>query len=286
MIVQKSYLNNINTLYLVATPIGNMEDITYRAVSILVSVSYVFAEDTRVTKGLLSHFNINTPLLSCHEFNEDERASVIIEKLREGSVALVSDAGMPLISDPGYKVVQKVLEHEFNVVSIPGANAALTALVASGMATDKFLFYGFLDHKKTKKEKELLSLVDNKETLIFYESPMRLLATLEIVKKVMGNRQVVIARELTKKFEEFIRGSVEEVMALADNLKGEIVLLIERAREDSVQKSLNEMTIIKHYEFYLNQNSDSMNAMKSVAKDRGISKSEVYNEVNKKKNLM
>ncbi|MGI6710292.1 MAG: 16S rRNA (cytidine(1402)-2'-O)-methyltransferase [Bacilli bacterium] len=283
MIIQKSNLNDKQTLYIVATPIGNLNDMTYRGVMILKEVSFIFAEDTRVTKGLLSHFNISTPLISCHEYNEEERISLIKEKLRSNlNVALVSDAGMPLISDPGYKIVKAVLDEGFNVVSLPGANAFLTALVASGLSTDKFLFYGFLDHKNTKKEKELTSLVDYKETLIFYESPLRLKDTLILIKKVMGNRSVVVARELTKKYEEYIRGSVSEVLDVLDNIKGEIVLLVEGAKEDSILKELNDKSIIEHYEFYLLQNLETMDAMKKVAKDRGISKSEVYAMVKKK----
>ena len=284
MIIQKSNLNDIKTLYLVPTPIGNLDDMTYRAVDVLNKVSFIFAEDTRVTKVLLSHFNIKTPLISCHEYNEETRINLILEKLNNGlDVALVSDAGMPLVSDPGYKVVKAVIEADFNAVSLPGANASLTALVASGLATDKFLFYGFLDHKNSKKEKELKKLVDYKETLIFYESPLRILETLKSIEKVMGDREVVVARELTKKYEEYLRGNASEIIKMVENIKGEIVLLVEGAKEDSVLKELNDKTILEHYDFYLFQKIDTMDAMKKVAKDRGISKSDVYSEVNKKK---
>jgi 16S rRNA (cytidine1402-2'-O)-methyltransferase len=193
MIIQKSYNSTNSILYLVPTPIGNMEDMTYRAVEILKSVDYIFAEDTRVTKVLLSHFNITTPLSSYHIFNEDIQVDNVINLLKEGNnIALVSDAGLPCISDPGYLVSRKAIDEGFTVISLPGANAALTALVASGLPSEKFVFYGFLDHKKSQKEKELYGLVNYKETLIFYEAPHRIKETLESIYNVLTIERLLL----------------------------------------------------------------------------------------------
>ena len=275
--IQKSNSNTTSNLYLVPTPIGNLGDMTYRSVEILKTVDIVFAEDTRVTKVLLSHFNITTPLFSYHSFNEEVQVEGIINLLREGkNIALVSDAGMPCISDPGYLVSRQALSEGFNVIALPGANAALTALVASGLPNDKFFFYGFLNHKPSQKEKELMKLIDYPETLIFYEAPHRIKSTLELIYKIFGNRKVVIARELTKKYEEYIRGEIQEILELKNEYKGEIVLIINGANNKKQVIDLNEKTIFEHYQYYLNQNIDSKEAMKLVAKDRKISKSEVY----------
>lgn len=280
MIVQKSNLSNTSILYLVPTPIGNFEDMTFRAVNVLNNVDCVFAEDTRVTKVLLSHFNITTPLFSYHIFNEQVQVEEIIKILKEGkNVALVSDAGLPCISDPGFLISKKVIDEGFNVISLPGANAALTALVASGLPSEKFFFYGFLNHKKTQKEKELEKLVDYSETLIFYEAPHRIQETLLSLFKVFGNREVVIGRELTKKYEEYIRGNLQEIIDNNFELKGEIVLIVKGAEIKKVQERLNSLTIKEHYQYYLDAGIDYKEAMKIVAKDRNISKSDVYKEI-------
>lgn len=279
MRVQKSYSDKIATLYLVPTPIGNFEDMTYRSVKTLEEVDIIYAEDTRVSKVLLSHFKITTHLSSYHIFNEDTTSLEIIQKLKNGSnIALITDAGMPGISDPGYLVAKKAIDAGFNVISLPGASAPITALVASGLATNHFLFYGFLDHKKSQKEKELLSLVDNKETMIFYESPLRLNETLELIFKVLGNREICIARELTKKYEEYTRGKLEDI--INSNLKflGEIVVIVEGAKENT---ELTSKTIAEHYQYYIDLGYDQKEAMKNVAKDRKISKSEIYKVIKK-----
>ena len=278
MRIQKT--SNNPTLYLVPTPIGNFEDMTFRSVDILNRVDMIFCEDTRVTKILLSHFNIKTPLSSYHIFNEEDKSNEIIDVLRDGKkIALVSDAGLPCISDPGYLLVKRVLDSGFDVVSLPGASASLTALIASGLPCDKFFFYGFLDHKKSQKEKELLLSRDNKETIIFYESPMRIKETIDLMYQILGNREVVIARELTKKYEEYTRGTLEEIASLDLTLKGEIVVIIKGTSETYLQIDLNQKSIKEHFNHYLKQGLLEKEAMKLVAKDRKIYKSEVYKEV-------
>lgn len=270
-------------LYLVPTPIGNFADITFRSIEILNKVDMIFCEDTRVTKVLLSHFNIKTPLSSYHIFNEEGKVADVIEILKLGkTIALVSDAGMPAISDPGYLLVKKVLDEGFNVSSLPGANAGLTALIASGLPTDKFYFYGFLDHKKTQKEKELQSVRDIKDTIIFYESPVRLKDTIFLMEKIMGCREVVIARELTKKYEEYIRGTLPEICQLDLQLKGEIVIIVKGANQTHLQIDLNKRSLEEHYKYYINQGFEEKEAMKLVAKDCNIAKSEVYKQIKSK----
>lgn len=277
MKIQRSSLTTDSTLYVVPTPIGNLGDMTPRAVEILNMVDIIFAEDTRVTKNLLSHFNIQNKLKSYHSFNEEVVAKEIITNLNDKlNVAIVSDAGLPAISDPGFFVVNLALEAGFSVVSLPGANAALTALVASGIPSERFYFYGFLKHKKSQKEKELLSLVDFKDTIIFYESPHRIKETIDIMYKVFKNRKVVIARELTKRYEEYIRSDLETLSKEELKLKGEIVIVVSGADIASDVLKLNELTIEEHYNYYINQGMDRKDAMKQVAKDRNISKSEVY----------
>jgi 16S rRNA (cytidine1402-2'-O)-methyltransferase len=281
MIVQKSTSQEHSTLYLVPTPIGNLLDMTPRAVEVLSRVDYIFAEDTRVTKIILSHFNIQTKLKSYHLFNEEEVSNDIISLLKEGlNIAIVSDAGMPGISDPGYLIASKALKEGLNVVSLPGANAALTALVASGIPCEKFYFYGFLKHKVTQKEKELQDLVDFKNTIIFYESPHRINETINLMYKVFGNRNVVIARELTKKYEEYIRGNLEELANIDLELKGEIVIIVSGADIDSKVSSLNDLDIKDHFNHYVALGMDAKEAMKKVAKDRGTPKSEIYKIIN------
>lgn len=268
------------TLYLVPTPIGNFLDMTYRSVEVLKSVDIIFCEDTRVTKVLLSHFNISTPLSCYHIFNEDIKSDEILTFLDNGkNIALVSDAGLPGISDPGYLLTRKVLDSGFDVVSLPGASASLTALIASGIPCDKFYFYGFLDHKNSQKKKELEKLRDLKNTIIFYEAPHRIKETLNTMLEVLGNREVAIARELTKKYEEYIRGKLEEIIASDLELKGEIVIIVKGASDTKLQTELNELSIVEHFNYYVRSGNDEKEAMKKVAKDRKISKSDVYKEI-------
>lgn len=280
MKIQRSYLDNKPSLYLVPTPIGNYDDMTFRSVTTLESVDYIYCEDTRITKVLLSYFKITTPLLVYHKFNEDNVSTEIVEKILQGSnIALVTDAGTPCISDPGFLVVRKAIDNDIPVIALPGASALITALSASGIESEKFFFYGFLAHKESQKEEELITIADYKETLIFYETAIRLKSTLTLINNVMGDRKIVIAREITKKYEEYLRGNVSKVLEEDLNLKGEIVLIVERAKLSMFQKELNDLTILKHYEYYLEIDYSKKDAMKKVAADRGISKSEVYKEL-------
>ncbi len=280
MLVQKSYLDISPTLYLIPTPIGNFDDMTFRSVEVLKSVDYIYCEDTRVTKVLLSHFNILTPLRNYHIFNEDVKCDEIISLLKEGyNIALVSDAGLPCISDPGFLVSSNAIKQGIKVVSLPGASASLTALIASGLPNDTFYFNGFLNSKRTQRIKELEILSTKKETLIIYEAPHRIIETLKDIYKVFGNRRIVIARELTKKYEEYIRGTLDEIINNITELKGEIVLIIEGSSIDKEVKTLNEQTIQAHYNYYIKQGMIETDAMKRVAKDRNISKSIVYKEI-------
>lgn len=280
MLVQKSYLDISPTLYLIPTPIGNFDDMTFRSVEVLKNVDYIYCEDTRVTKVLLSHFNIMTPLRNYHIFNEDVKCDEIINLLKEGhNIALVSDAGLPCISDPGFLVSSNAIKAGIKVVSLPGASASLTALIASGLPNDTFYFNGFLNSKRTQRIKELEILSTKKETLIIYEAPHRIIETLKDIYQVFGNRRIVIARELTKKYEEYIRGTLDEIINNITELKGEIVLIIEGSSIDKEVKTLNDQTIKEHYNYYIKQGMTETDAMKRVAKDRNISKSIIYKEV-------
>lgn len=280
MKIQKSNLDCVSTLYLVPTPIGNYDDMTFRSVEILKNVDAIYCEDTRVTKVLLSHFNISTPLKSYHIYNEQERLEEIIANLQKGlNIALVSDAGLPCISDPGYLITKHVIENNYNVVSLPGASASLTALIASGLPNEKFYFNGFLNSKQSQRIKQLEQLVDIRETIIFYEAPHRIIETLQDIYNVFGNRNIVIARELTKKYEEYIRGTLEEIINNISDLKGEIVLIVEGCKEKKEIINLNKLTIKEHYNFYIKQGLKENEAMKKVAKDRNVSKSIIYKEI-------
>ncbi len=263
-------------LYLVATPIGNLEDITLRALRILrEEVALVACEDTRQTSKLLHHFEIRKPTMACHEHNESARAREIVELLQRGeSVALVSDAGTPLISDPGYRVVVAVVEAGLPVVAIPGPSAALAALAASGLPTNEFRFIGFLPPKQTARRKALQALAAEKATLIAYESPHRILDSLKDIAEEMGARPMVLARELTKIHEELLRGSAAEIYAklnARDSVKGEITLVIGQAPEQvSSADPLHEVAQLEA------QGMARMDAIKAAAKRLGLPKREVY----------
>ena len=218
------------TLYIVATPIGNLNDITFRAIEILEKVELVAAEDTRHTKKLLAHFNIQSRLVAYHEHNEEQSTKGILEKLRSGSsVALVSNAGTPTVSDPGYRLIHAAIDENITVVPIPGVSAVITALSASGLPSDRFMFVGFLPAKVKKRQEQLKQLINVEATLIFYESPKRIIAVMEEMIEVIGNRYAVLSREMTKAYEEFIRGSLSRVVAELQTrqaIKGEITLLV------------------------------------------------------------
>lgn len=281
MIRQKSFENDKPTLYLVATPIGNLNEITYRAIDTLKSVDYIAAEDTRNSIKLLNHFNIETKLISHHEHNLVSSIPKIINLLKEGNnIALVSDAGYPAISDPGYELVQEAIRQEMNVVPISGPNACLNALVVSGIAPQPFLFYGFLSHNDKNKKKELDLLKKMEQTMVFYEAPHRIKKTLNLMLNIFGNRNIALCRELTKKHEEINRGTIEEILEVVDDMKGEMVIVVERCQhvEDEI---VYDQTIVEHVNEYIEKGMTTKDAIKEVSKIRNISKNVVYQEYHK-----
>ncbi|WP_226683732.1 16S rRNA (cytidine(1402)-2'-O)-methyltransferase [Sutcliffiella horikoshii] len=270
-------------LYLIPTPIGNLEDITYRSLRMLKEVDYIAAEDTRNTKKLCNYFEITTPLISYHEHNKEQSGRKIVDLLKDGKdIGLVSDAGMPSISDPGYEIVVEALEEKLYVVPLPGANAALTALIASGLVSQPFYFYGFLDRQKKEKKKELERLKKFTDTFILYESPHRLKDTLNLMRDILGNRSIVVSRELTKKFEEFTRGSISEVLALYEEqgIKGECCIIIEGSSEevqDDTESWWQDLSVLEHVQQVMEaEGFSSKEAIKQVSKERNLPKREVY----------
>jgi len=271
-------------LYLVATPIGNLEDMTLRAIRILKEVDLILAEDTRNTLKLLNHFEIKKPLVSYHRHNEEIKVDNLIEKLKKGeNIAVVSDAGTPGISDPGEVIVKEAIKNNIEVIPIPGACAGINALIASGLDTKEFVFIGFLPLNKKLRKEKLKEIEKETKTIIVYEAPHKLKNTLEDLKTIVQNRKVVLAREITKIHEEFIRGSIDEIISKSDNLKGEMVILIEGAKFKAKETELDKISLEGHYELYKNQGLDKKEIIKKIAKDRGVSKNEIYMEfVNKK----
>ncbi|OIK08786.1 16S rRNA (cytidine(1402)-2'-O)-methyltransferase [Bacillus sp. MUM 13] len=270
-------------LYLVPTPIGNLEDMSFRALRILKEADVIAAEDTRNTKKLCNYFEIETPIVSYHEHNKQKSGKQMIDRLLSGQlIALVSDAGMPTISDPGYELVVEALAENITVVPLPGANAALTALIGSGLIPQPFYFHGFLQRSNKEKKAELERLKKMTSTWIIYESPHRLKETLKSMLGILGNRKIVLCRELTKKFEEFIRGTIEEALAWAEEseIRGEFCLVIEGSQEseDTEEKKWwDNMEVSAHVEAYIQERGlSSKEAIKQTAKDRGIQKREVY----------
>lgn len=264
-------------LYMVATPIGNLGDITLRAIQVLKEVDLIAAEDTRHTLKLLNHLEIKKPLMSYHRHNEEIKTKELIEKLLEGqNIALVSDAGTPGICDPGEVVIQKCIENEIEIIPIPGACAMINALIASGISTKEFTFLGFLPiHKKLRKEK-LKEIKESNKTIILYEAPHKIMATLKDITEILGDRQVVLARELTKIHEEFIRGKPREILEMAENLKGEMILIIEAQEENKNQDQFCKVSLEEHYKIYEEQGLEKKEIIKKIAKDRGLSKNEIY----------
>lgn len=279
---QKSFENQNSTLYLVATPIGNLNEMTYRAIEVLKNVDYIAAEDTRNTIKLLNHFEISKKLISHHEHNLTSSLPKIISLLIEGNnIALVSDAGYPAISDPGSELVKAAIDNNINVVSISGANACLNALVVSGIAPQPFLFYGFLDHQDKKKKKELDDLKYYKETIVFYESPHRIEKTLKLILTILGDRKIALCRELTKKHEEIIRGYISEILEVIDTIKGEIVLIVEGSHEEKKEDIVFDLSIKEHVDEFIEKGFSTKDAIKEVAKIRNINKNFVYQEYHK-----
>ncbi len=271
---QKSY-NNSPSLYLIPTPIGNMEDITIRAVNTLKMVDVIFCEDTRVTGQLLKYLDISKKLISSHNYNESENKDKLIEYLNSGfNVGLVSDRGTPIISDPGYELAKCAIEKGYNVVSLPGATALIPALTSSGINPMPFYYYGFLNSKDSARRKELEFLKNIDATLILYEAPHRINKTLIDMNNILGNnRKISISREITKKYEEIYRGTIEELVKENNEYKGELVLVVEGNTSITEYKNL---TIEDHINLYLEEGKTSMEAIKAVAKERGMKKSEVY----------
>ena len=271
-------------LYLVASPIGNLEDITFRAVRVLKECDLIACEDTRHTLKLLNHYGIEKPLISYHDHNEAARSAELIGRLREGSsVALISDAGMPLVADPGYRLVTAAVAAGVPVQPIPGPSALVTALAASGLPTDAFRFGGFLPAKSGQRSSVLEALKNEQATIIFYEAPHRILQTLADVDRILGARPVVVARELTKTHEEFLRGSARQILDVLqarDAVKGEITLLIGKAARHEAPAA-DETSIAEAVSACESEGLSRMDAIKAVARSRGMSKREVYQQVNR-----
>ena len=272
---KKVSLNSKATLFLVATPIGNLSEVSRRTLDVLNDVSVIACEDTRNTLKLLTHFDIHTKMIAYHNFNEEGSSEGILKLLEEGNdVALVSDAGYPLISDPGYTLVEKVIAAGYDIVTVSGPNAALNALVASGLDTNHYLFYGFLNSKQSQARKELEELKTFPYTLIFYEAPHRIEKTLKLMHEVLGDRKACLARELTKIHEQYYRGNLSELMELKD-LKGEMVVLVEGYREEEKEIDINEL--LAEVDTLIKKGEKAKDAAGTVADRYGFSKNKLYN---------
>lgn len=274
--IQKSFQNNKNTLYLIATPIGNLEDITLRALKILKEVDLIYCEDTRVTKVLLDYYNISKPLFSYHDHNKEIKKNEIITKLKNNNIALVSDAGTPLINDPGYELVNEVINNNYNIVSIPGASAFLNSLIISNLNPMSFLYYGFLNKKKNKRLEELHSLKDLKYTIIFYETKIRLEESLKELKEIFNNRRITIVRELTKLHEEIIWTNLDD--PLIPELKGEFCLVVEGNLDNKNNNINNNIDYHKEIDYLLNLGVKKTLAIKEISKKYNLNRQEIYKE--------
>lgn len=273
---QKNYDGN-PVLYLVPTPIGNMEDMTFRAIRVLGEVEVIFSEDTRVTQNLLNYYDIKKKLISLHDHNEDSAKEMVLSYLEKGfSVSIVTDRGTPIISDPGYKTVSYVSKKGYRVVGLPGACAFVPALIMSGIAPQPFTFYGFLDSKIEKKRKELekLKLIPN--TIIFYEAPHRILKTMELILEVFGDREVSLSREISKKYESVYRGTISNLLPSLDDIKGEFVVVVSGFQENMDEDM--ELSVVEQVDFYIENGVSQMEAIKMVAKERNLKKNDVYRE--------
>ena len=277
--IQKSY-NDTPSLYLIPTPIGNLDDITVRSLNTLRTVDVILCEDTRDTGLLLSHYDIKKKLVSCHEYNEDKIIDNVVSMLKDGlNIGLVTDQGTPIISDPGYIVSRGVIEAGFNVISLPGATAFVPALTSSGIEPSPFLFYGFLNSKSSKQKTELKSLKDLKYTIIFYESVHRMKETLSNMLEVLGDRKIAVCRELSKIHEEIVRDNISNIIPLVDTMKGEFVIVVEGNKEIV---DFSELDVVEHVKMYVEDGMKEMDAIKQVAKERGVAKSIIYSEYHKK----
>ena len=264
-------------LYLVATPIGNLEDITLRAIKVLKEADLIAAEDTRHTLKLLNHLEISKPMVSYHRHNEEFRCDYLIKELKDGkNIALVSDAGTPGISDPGEEIVRECIKEDIKIVPIPGACAMVNALICSGIDTKEFCFYGFLPLNKKNRKEKLEEIKNINKTVIIYQAPHKIKSTLEDLKMILDeDRKVVLAREISKIHEEFIREKIDDILEKVDNLKGEMVLIIEgnykKKKNDLCNLSINE-----HYKYYEEQGLEKKEIIKKIAKDRNVNKNEIY----------
>jgi len=275
--IQKSYEESENgKLYLIPTPIGNLEDITIRSINILKSVDIIFAEDTRQTSLLLKHLNINKRIESCHKYSEMKHKDKIINILKSGkNIGYVTDRGTPLISDPGNIIVDECIKNNLSVISLPGPSALLPAINMSGISNERFLFYGFLNSKKTLAKKELIKLKNLEYTLIFYESPFRIFETLNIIMEVLGDRKIAIVREISKIYEEIIRGNISEILNNIDTIKGEIVIIVEGNKNIDENKNVD---YLKEINDLVDNGYSRRDAIREIADKYNMSKNEIYNK--------
>ena len=281
---QKSFENEMPTLYLVPTPIGNLNEMNPRAIEILNKVDVIACEDTRTSGSLLKHFDIRNRLIAYHNFNEESSANGILELLRDGkNIALISDAGYPLINDPGQKIVTLVTSEGFNVVPVSGPSAFLNALVASGLVAQPFIFIGFLPQSHSDRVKKLKEYENYPMTMIFYEAPHRIEKCLKDCMEVFGDRKMTLARELTKMHEEFLRGSISEILDVVDELRGEMVIVMDGNHEDKT-KAIDMNTIIEMVNASVENGMSTKDAVKDAAKKTGISKNRIYDAVNSNRN--
>lgn len=273
-------------LYLVATPIGNLEDITLRAIKILKNVDIIAAEDTRHTLKLLNYLNIKKPLISYYKEIEKVKSEILINKLLDGkNIALVSDAGTPGISDPGEEIVKEAIANNIEIHPIPGACAFINALICSGINSKEFIFVGFLSTNNKNKKEKLEELKNENKTLIFYEAPHKINSTLKCMLEILGNRNITLAREISKIHEEFIRGKIEEILEKTQDIKGEYVIIVEgTSKKDEKKEFLNTLSLEEHYNYYLNQKMDNKEIIKRIAKDRDTNKNVIYQYFLKNKN--
>ena len=263
-------------LYLVATPIGNLNDMTFRAIQTLKDVDLIAAEDTRQTMKLLNYFNISKPLISYHRHNEDVKTEGLINEILGGkNIAIVTDAGSPAISDPGEVIVRDAIKNEIDVIPIPGACALINAVIASGLSTKEFSFYAFLPLNKKLRKEKIEEIKEDGKTAIIYEAPHRLINTLNELLNELGNRNVVVAKELTKIHETFIRGNILEVLDKIQNPKGEYIIIIE-GQKIKKENKLNELTLEEHYRYYENMGLEKKEIIKKIAKDKNVNKNEIY----------
>ena len=278
--IQHSY-DDSASLYLIPTPIGNLDDITIRALNNLKQVDVLLCEDTRDTGLLLKKYDIKQKLVSCHEYNEDKMIEKVVDYLKKGlNVGLVTDQGSPIISDPGYIISRAIIDAGYNVISLPGATAFVPALSMSGIEPSPFLFYGFLNAKDSKQKSELMSLKDLKYTLIFYESVHRMEKTLKNMLEVLGDRNIAICREISKIHEEVCRDKISNVLQIVSQMKGEFVIVVEGNKE---KVDYNSLDVVEHVKLYTEDGMSEKEAIKLVAKERNVAKSVIYNEYHNRK---